>query len=280
MAESKRYYWMKLKEDIFTSKRMKKLRKLGADYVIIYLKMQLKAIRTDGILEITGIENSVADEIALEIDEDTDKVQVTLSFLQACGLIEVKDGDLFLPYAKENTGSESSSAIRGREFRARMTDEQKAKERERARIGMQKSRAKKKDVTNSYKQITNVEKEKEIEIDNIYINILSSSLDYLNFKTGKHFKTTTKKTRNLIKSRVSEGYTLEDFITVIDNKCSDWTDEKMQTYLRPETLFGSKFESYLNEKHEKKSTKKNGFNNFKQRENVDFSALEKKMLGG
>lgn len=280
MAESKRYYWMKLKEDIFTSKRMKKLRKLGADYVIIYLKMQLKAIRTDGILEITGIENSVADEIALEIDEDTDKVQVTLSFLQACGLIEVKDGDLFLPYAKENTGSESSSAIRGREFRARMTDEQKAKERERARIGMQKSRAKKKDVTNSYKQITNVEKEKEIEIDNIYINILSSSLDYLNFKTGKHFKTTTKKTRNLIKSRVSEGYTLEDFITVIDNKCSDWTDEKMQTYLRPETLFGSKFESYLNEKHEKKSTKKSGFNNFEQRENVDFSALEKKMLGG
>ena len=75
MGDTKRYYWLRFKEDFFTSKRIKKLRKISADCVIIYLKMQLKALKTDGYLEITGIEDSIADEIALDIDEDSDKVQ-------------------------------------------------------------------------------------------------------------------------------------------------------------------------------------------------------------
>ena len=162
----KRYYWLKFKEDFFTSKRIKKLRNLGADYLIIYLKMQLKALKTDGVLQITGLEKEIADEIALDIDEDADKVQVTLSYLQACGLIETNEDTIFLPYVAINTGSETAAAQRGRDFRARMTDEQKAKERERARIGMKKSRENRQ-VTNElrtgYEQVTNVEK--EIEID-------------------------------------------------------------------------------------------------------------------
>lgn len=164
----KRYYWLKFKEDFFTSKRIKKLRNLGADYLIIYLKMQLKALKTDGVLRITGLEKEIADEIALDIDEDTDKVQVTLSYLQACGLIETNEDTIFLPYVAINTGSETAAAQRGRDFRARMTDEQKAKERERARIGMKKIREERQ-ITNelqtSYERVTNVEKEIEKDID-------------------------------------------------------------------------------------------------------------------
>lgn len=115
--ENKRYYWLKFKEDFFTSKRIKKLRKLGADYLIIYLKMQLKALKNNGYLEITGLEKNIADEIALDIDEDEDKVQITLSYLQACGLVEVENDTLFLPYVQENTGSETASTIRSRECR-------------------------------------------------------------------------------------------------------------------------------------------------------------------
>lgn len=119
MAENKRYYWLKFKEDFFTSKRIKKLRKLGADYLIIYLKMQLKALKTDGYLYITGIEDSIADEIALDIDEDTDKVQLTLSYLQACNLLEIsEDGVLFLPYVEILTDSETQAAIAKRKQRA------------------------------------------------------------------------------------------------------------------------------------------------------------------
>ena len=79
----------------------------------------------------------------------------------------------------------------------------------------------------------------------IYVSIVS----YLNEKTGKGFRTSSKKTKTLIHARLEEGFTLEDFQTVIDKKCADWlNDPKMEQYLRPETLFGTKFESYLNAK--------------------------------
>lgn len=74
-------------------------------------------------------------------------------------------------------------------------------------------------------------------------------VQYLNQKTNKNFKHTSKVTQRHIKARLAEGFTVNDFKQVIDNKCSDWLrDQKMKEYLRPETLFGTKFESYLNSK--------------------------------
>lgn len=73
-------------------------------------------------------------------------------------------------------------------------------------------------------------------------------VDYLNEKTGKQYKHTTKKTQSLIKARTKEGFSLDDFKQVIDNMSSQWmNDNKMNQYLRPETLFGTKFEGYLNQ---------------------------------
>lgn len=93
MAEGKRYYWLKLKDDFFSSKRIKKLRKLagGDTYTIIYLKMQLLAMKKDGILEYTGLEKTFAEELALDLDEEADDVQVTLTYLMSCGLAETSD---------------------------------------------------------------------------------------------------------------------------------------------------------------------------------------------
>ena len=122
MAEGKRYFWLKLKDDFFSSKRVKKLRKLagGDTYLIIYLKMQLKALKTDGILKWTGLEEDFADELALDLDEEPDNVKVTLQFLLSCGLIETSDNiNFLLPYVAENTGSEGASAQRMRDMRAR-----------------------------------------------------------------------------------------------------------------------------------------------------------------
>ena len=74
-------------------------------------------------------------------------------------------------------------------------------------------------------------------------------VQYLNQKTGKNFKSTSKATQRHIKARFTDGFVLDDFKQVIDKKCSDWLrDQKMKEYLRPETLFGTKFESYLNSK--------------------------------
>lgn len=72
-------------------------------------------------------------------------------------------------------------------------------------------------------------------------------IDYLNTTANKHFKATTKATQRLINARLKEGFTLDDFKRVIDAKVQAWKgDRKMQEFIRPETLFGSKFESYLN----------------------------------
>lgn len=74
-------------------------------------------------------------------------------------------------------------------------------------------------------------------------------IEYLNLILGTNFKPTTKATQSLIKTRLSENYTIDDFKQVIDIKNAEWSgDPKMSKFLRPETLFGNKFESYLNQK--------------------------------
>jgi len=92
--------------------------------------------------------------------------------------------------------------------------------------------------------------------DNYNIDILSSKHDtapyskiisYLNEQTGKKYKVTDK-WKKLIQARMNEGQTYDDFIKVIDTKVKQWSnDSKMSQYLRPQTLFGNKFDEYLNE---------------------------------
>lgn len=97
-------------------------------------------------------------------------------------------------------------------------------------------------------------------IDNIpYKEII----DYLNSKTGKKYRDNVQKNRSLIKARWSEGYRLDDFKHVIDNMVEDWSGTKYAKYLRPETLFGTKFDGYLNQgnvvKRENKTDERLGF---------------------
>ena len=81
-------------------------------------------------------------------------------------------------------------------------------------------------------------------------------VDYLNFKINSNYKPTTKKTKDLIKARYNEGFKLEDFKKVIDKKGNEWlNDKKMEQFLRPTTLFGTNFESYLNQPEKKRTLK-------------------------
>ncbi len=81
-----------------------------------------------------------------------------------------------------------------------------------------------------------------------YSEIAPKIVAHLNELTHKKYSSTAKETERLIKARVKDGYSLNDFIIVIDNKVSQWIfDDKMSKYLRPETLFGNKFDKYLNE---------------------------------
>ena len=81
-------------------------------------------------------------------------------------------------------------------------------------------------------------------------------VDYLNQKLSTNYRATTRKTKDLIKARANEGFILDDFKKVIDIKTEEWiNDKKMCKYLRPETLFGNKFESYLNQEYQNKEDK-------------------------
>ena len=100
--------------------------------------------------------------------------------------------------------------------------------------------------------------DKELELDKEKdIEIIKKVVAYLNEKTNSNYKHNTEGTVKNINARLKEGHTLEDFKAVIDKKTKQWlNDEKMSSYLRPMTLFGTKFESYLNEKVEIAKEKK------------------------
>lgn len=81
------------------------------------------------------------------------------------------------------------------------------------------------------------------DVDKSHIEII----EYLNIKTGSKFKATTKPYIQAIRSRLKEGYTVDDFKTVIDKKCREWKGTKLEKYLTPKTLFApSHFDTYLN----------------------------------
>ena len=87
--------------------------------------------------------------------------------------------------------------------------------------------------------------------NNIYIDKIEDIkeiIDYLNTKLNTNYKSNTKQTQSMINARFKEGFTVEDFKMVIDKKYKEWLNTEFEQYLTPQTLFGTKFEKYLNQK--------------------------------
>jgi uncharacterized phage protein (TIGR02220 family) len=110
-------------------------------------------------------------------------------------------------------------------------------------------------------QVENLQLENQLVENQTQLNTKESStkesitdsirdiVEYLNLKLGTGYKPGSQATQKHIRARLAEGFQVEDFRTVIDKKCAEWMgDPKMEKYLRPETLFGTKFEGYLNSK--------------------------------
>lgn len=117
---AKKYVWLKLKEDFFQQRTIKKLRKIagGDTYVIIYLKLQLLSLTDEGKLFYEGVEDTFAEEMALAIDEDVENIKVTLLFLEKNGLIQTIDADEYTLLEVINSiGSETAAAERMRKMR-------------------------------------------------------------------------------------------------------------------------------------------------------------------
>lgn len=160
----KRYYWLKLPEGFFRQKPIKKLRKIagGDTYTIIYLKMLLIAMKNDGKLYFEGVEDDFYEELALDLDEDSENVKVTVLFLIRQGLMELVDETEYrLTECDKMVGSESASAERVRKHR-----EQKALQCNTNVTGVKR-------IGNVEKEIE-IEKDKEIEKDTICPEVITS----------------------------------------------------------------------------------------------------------
>jgi len=121
----------------------------------------------------------------------------------------------------------------------------------RAEAGSKGGKQKVANASKSKQKVANVaENDSKSDNDNVSdSDSVSNIIEHLNFIAGTKFKAGIVKTKSLIRARLNEGYTIEDFQQVHINKYAEWhNDEKMQKFLRPETLYSNKFEGYLNQK--------------------------------
>lgn len=122
MAEDRKYYWLKLKEDFFDEKQIKYLRKLpdGDKLVIVYLKMQLKSLRTEGFIKYDKILPSNEEELAMILDEDVNIVKLAIgAMIQTKAIEQLDDGSFYMIAMQNLIGKEGQSAERVRQFRER-----------------------------------------------------------------------------------------------------------------------------------------------------------------
>lgn len=239
MAEVK---WIKLHTGMFDNSKIKYIRTLpeGNNMVLIWVMLLSKAgkCNANGFIFLTESIPYTSQMLAAEFGFDVYLIELALGTFSKLNMIHLENQIIQI------AGWEEHQNIQGLD-----------KIREQTRKRVEKYREKQKqlpcnvtsNVTVTDCNATEEEKEEDIEIDK-YINIYSSIISYLNEKAHTKYRPSSSKTKTLIKARLNEGFTEDDFKKVIDNKTEEWLNSDMEKYLRPETLFGTKFESYLNQK--------------------------------
>ena len=235
--------WVKLTTDMFDNRKIKHLRRLpeGNNIVLIWVMLLTMAGRCNASGMIFLTENipytpkMLADELGFE--ENT--IKLALEALERFGMIVTDCNFMFVSGWQEYQNIEGMDKIR------EQTRKRVAKHRENQKLLIGNATC---NVTVTQCNAIEEDKERDKEKE-LYMSII----DYLNQKAGTKYKSSSKKTQTCIHARLAEGYSVDDFRTVIDKKCADWIGTDYEQYLRPETLFGTKFESYLNAKVIKKN---------------------------
>lgn len=250
MAEVK---WIKLKVGMFDGMSFKKIKKakIGGEsfrdkLTAVWFELMDFAGRCnhDGaFISPREIPFKELSDIAVMIDRDEEELKLCMSFFINEGMISVVDDVYMLSNWSEYQNIEGMEKIR-EQNRIRQ-----AKYREKQKLLLCNATGNA-TVTegNAIDKETDKEEDKEKEEEYKYI------VEYLNENADTNYKASSKKTKSLIHARINEGFTVDDFKKVIDNKCADWLGSEFEKFLRPETLFGTKFESYLNAPTKKPNT--------------------------
>lgn len=251
----KKYYWIKLKTDFFNQEIIDFLlsQENGCKYIVLYQMLCLNTANNNGKM-CSKIGEMIIPYDIDKIVRDTkyfefDTVAVALELFKKLGLIYEEENKIFkITNYDEMVGSECSSAKRVREYRERKNALQCNKNVTQEIEYRDRDRDKSIEIDID-KEINKKETEVCQFVKEGYSENYKNIIDYLNLKAKTNFRATSEKTQRLIKARLNENYTIDDFKRVIDIKCYEWLNNKdMAKYLRPETLFGTKFESYLNQR--------------------------------
>ena len=255
--------WIKICTDIFNDDKIILIESMPeADgIIVIWFKLLCMAGKQNnsGVFMLNDKIAYTDEMLATIFRRPINTVRLALKTFETYGMIEIVDGTITIPKWEKHQSLDKL---------------EKAKELNKKRVA--KHREKQKLLAcNDYSNVTvmdcndtDKEEDKEEDKDN-KLNIYRQIATYLNGKAGTNFRATSQSTQRHINARISEGYTVEDFYTVIDKKCAEWKGSDMEKYLRPETLFGSKFEGYLNQKAKVSKGKNNAWNFSKEEDNLD-----------
>ena len=249
MSDNKKYYYLKLKDNFFDSDTMIVLESMPDGYLYsnILMKLFLRSLKHEGKLMFNEKIPYNADILAQVTRHNVGVVEKAIKIFVNLDLIEVMDnGAIYMLDIQNYIGQSSSEADRQRVYYDKIKEAR----------GNNLLLESKKPCKKPYKKPT-PEREKELDIElkkEIDIKITEKIpykeiITYLNEQANKNFKFTGSKTKELINGRYSDGFTIDDFIKVIDIKCEEWLGNKdMEKFLQPSTLFSiSKFEGYLNQ---------------------------------
>ena len=236
--------WIKLHTGMFDNAKIKYIRTLpeGNNMVLIWVMLITKAgqCNSNGFIFLTESIPYTPQMLASEFGFDTYLIELALGTFSKLDMIHLENHNICI------TGWEEHQNIEGLEKIREQTRERVKKFRERQKqLSCNVTSNENETQSNALEEDKDKDKEEDKEKE---IYIYSSIIDYLNLKANTKYRSSSNKTKSLIKARINEGYSEEDFKKVIDNKVSEWLNTDMEKYLRPETLFGPKFESYLNQK--------------------------------
>ena len=280
MAKTKVYFWLKVDKKFFDNLFIKRLKHMPGGYTmtVIYIRLMLESLEDDCILYYEGYFDNLVQELALKLDVSEDDINMTVAYFTKCGLIQIDDdGHATLSQAKAMVESETNWAKYKRDQRKNSQNLPKLENVQKLETASNSCPT---EIEIEIELDKELEQDLKLDINKEYIvegtspNEQSSSFTfptwleetaikdlektkhkelwipivYLNQVANKRYKFVDK-TKRLLLARFKEGYTLEDFKQVIDIKTAEWKDSpEFSKYLRPETLFGTKFDGYLNQK--------------------------------
>lgn len=228
--------WISVATDIFNNDKMLAIESLpdGTSIELVWFKLLCLAgtCNESGFLMINRNIPYTEEMMAKSFRVDLGTVQRALEIFQQMEMVDVIDNI----YMISNWAKYQNSCELDRIKELHRLRQQKYRERQKLKL------EEKRDVTrdvicDEFCSICNMS----------YVDVYITVINYLNSKINSKYKYTTKKNQTLIHARTQEGFNIDDFKTVIDKKAAEWMGTDMEKYLRPETLFGTKFESYLNQ---------------------------------